>query len=96
MRKIVIGMDTGLAGTDACLFYEVPVTLTEEELNDLAWQCGKNHAEMYGTYPREEYDDIDEEDEDSYSDNIEGWWEEYDPKKHDGHTVGGTPEWQDY
>lgn len=96
MRKIAIGMDAGCAGTDAWEFYLVPASVTDDQLSDFAWQCGKNHAEMYGIYPRDEYEDIEDNDEDSYSDNIEGWWEEYDPEKHDGHTMGGTPEWQDY
>jgi len=51
MRKIVIGMDAGMAGTDAWEFYEVPDDVTDEELSDFAWQCGKDHAEMYGIYP---------------------------------------------
>lgn len=94
MRKIAIGMDAGMAGTDAWEFYEVPESMTDDELSDFAWQCGKAHAEMYGIYPREEYDDIDEdEDGDQYSDNIEGWWEDYDPVKHDGHTIGGIIQW---
>lgn len=99
MRKIVIGMDAGIAGTDAWLFYEVPVTLTEQELNALAWECAKDHAEMYGIYPRGEYDVDDEdvdEDGDQYSDNIEGWVEDYVPAKHDGHSVTGTPHWEKY
>ena len=102
MRKIVIGMDAGFAGTDAWEFYEVPVTLTERELGDFAWECAKQHAEMYGVYPLSEYEsdcdsDPDESvDGDNYSDNIEGWWEDYEPEKHDGHTMTGTPHWNKY
>lgn len=97
MRKIVIGMDAGFAGTDAWEFYEVPVSITDEELNQFAWERAKDHAEMYGVYPREEYvGEEDYEDDDSYSDNIEGWFEEYDPEKHDGHTMTGTPHWEKY
>lgn len=98
MRKIAIGMDAGCAGTDAWEFYLVPESVTDDELSDFAWQCGKNHAEMYGIYPREEYaytEDYDEDSE-SYSDNIEGWWEEYDPEKHDGHAIGGKIHWNQY
>jgi len=97
-RKIVIGMDAGFAGTDSYEFWEVAETATEDELNDLCWERAKNHAEMYGIYPREEYvdtEDFDEDDE-SYSDNIEGWYEDYDPEKHDGHTTTGTPHWNTY
>lgn len=101
MRKIVIGMDAGFAGTDAWEFYEVPDGVTEEEMSEYAWQRGVQHAEMYGVYPRCEYEgdpEIDEEelDSDSYSDNIEGWWEDYDPEKHDGHSHTGTPHWEQW
>ena len=96
MRKIVIGMDAGMAGTDSWEFYEVPHGVSDDELSQFAWQCGKDHAESYGIYPREEYEDIDEEDEDSYSDNIEGWWEDYDPKLHDGRAIGGEIHWIKY
>lgn len=98
MRKIAIGMDAGMAGTDEWEFYLVPDSVTDDQLSEFAWERGKNHAEMYGIYPREEYADTEDfdEDDESYSDGIEGWWEEYDPEKHDGHTMGGTPEWQDY
>jgi len=101
MRKIVIGMHAGICGTDHWEFYLVPDQVTDEELSDFAWQCGKDHAEGYGIYPKSEYEDdpdLSEEDLDSddYSDNTEGWFEEYDPKKHDGHSITGTPVWSEY
>lgn len=98
MRRIVIGMFAGFAGTDAWEFYEVPDEISDEELSDFAWECAKNHAEMYGVYPREEYDEVEDLEcsGDSYSDNIDGWWELYDPNEHDGHTMTGTPDWQRY
>ena len=98
MRKIVIGMNAGFAGTDAWEFWLIPATVSADELNQFAWECAKNNAEMYGIYPREEYEDGEgfDEDDESYSDDIESWWETYDPDKHDGHTTTGTPEWQKY
>lgn len=101
MRKIVIGMHAGMAGTDAWEFYEVPEVVTNKELEDFAWQCGKDHAEMYGIYHKPEYldcEDLSEEelDSDFYSENIEGWFEEYDPDKHDGYSMNGTPVWTQY
>lgn len=101
MRKIVIGMHAGICGTDSWEFYLVPDAITNAELEDFAWQCGKDHAEMYGIYPRSEYADSDEISEEelegaSYSDNIEGWYEEYDPEKHDMYSHTGTPHWQEY
>lgn len=98
MRKIVIGMHAGMAGTDSWEFYLVPESISEDELNDFAWECAKNHAESYGIYPREEYADTEDYDEDSesYSDSIEGWYEDYDSDKHDGHRVGGDTSWNAY
>jgi len=98
MRKIVIGMDAGMAGTDSWEFWLVPDSVSDNELSDFAWERGKNHAEMYGIYPREEYADTEDfdEDDESYSDSIEGWWEVYDPEKHDGHRVGNDTSWDQY
>jgi hypothetical protein len=94
MRKIVICMNAGMAGTDDHEFWEFPDSVTEEELGEFAWQRGKNHAEMYGIYPECEYDDDEiDADPDSYSDNIEGYCEDYVPEKHDGHTMTGVPNW---
>jgi hypothetical protein len=98
MRKIVIGMDAGMVGTDSWEFWIVPESMTDDELYELCWERARNHAEMYGIYPREEYvdtEDFDEDDE-SYSDSIEGWFEDYNPDKHDGYRVGGDRSWQEY
>jgi hypothetical protein len=97
-RKIVIGLDAGMVGTDSYEFWEVPETATDDELYELCWERAKNHAEMYGIYRREEYvdtEDFDEDDE-SYSDSIEGSFEDYNPDKHDGHRIGGDRSWQTY
>lgn len=98
MRKIVLFLHTGYCGMDAWEFWEVPATATDDELYDLAWQQAKANAEMYGIYPREEYVDEDDYDEDSesYSDGIEGSFQDYNPDKHDGHRIGGDTSWQEY
>ena len=98
MRKIVLFLHTGFVGMDSHEFWEVPDTATDDELNALCWERAKGNAEMYGIYPREEYvdtDDFDEDDE-SYSDSIEGWFEDYNPEEHDGYRVGGDTSWQEY
>jgi hypothetical protein len=98
MRKIVIGMDAGQAGTDSWSFWLVPKSMTDTQLSELAWECAKDHAEMYGIYPRDEYVDTEgfDEDDESYSEGIEGWYEDYDSEKHDGHRVGSDTSWQEY
>lgn len=92
MKKIVVGMHTGYCGMDGWEFFEVPESMTEDELYKLAWDCAVQNAEMYGIYPECYYSEEDvAQDPESYSDNIEGWWEIYDPEQHDGHTITGTP-----
>jgi len=100
MRKIFITLETGFCGSSGHEFYEVPDDTTDEELDQFCWDLACNHAAGYGIYPEEDRpdspDEADEEDEwgTEYSHNIEGSWEPYDPEKHDGHTMGGTPHWQ--
>jgi len=98
MRKIVISLHTGYCGMDSHEFWEVSPSATDEELYELCWQRAKDHAETYGIYPYSEYcDEPDfDEDDDSYSDNIEGSFEDYDPELHDGHRVGSDTSWQRY
>ena len=98
MRKIVIGMHAGMAGTDSWAFWLVPDNVSDTELADFAWELARDHAEMYGIYPREEYLDTKDYDEDSesYSDSIEGWFEDYNPDEHDGHRVGKDTSWAAY
>ena len=94
--KIVIGMGAGMAGTDSMEAFILTEDYTESELGDIAWQMGLEHASMYGIYPRYELEEMSEEDlaevdEEDYSDNIEGWWEEYNEEEHEGHvTYGGS------
>lgn len=97
-RKIVLYLHTGYCGMDSHEFWEVSSTATDDELNDLAWERAKHNAEMYGIYPHEEYaEEPDfEEDSESYSDNIEGSFQDYNPDKHDGYRIGSDRSWQTY
>ena len=98
-KKMVLHLDAGFAGMDGAEFWKIPVNISENDLSNLAWECACNHAEMYGIYPENcRPDDLDEEEEDgdSYSDNIEGYFEDYDPKVHDGYRIGEDDSWQVY
>lgn len=93
--KIVIGMHAGMAGTDSMEAYILERDFTEKDLEDFAWELGIDHADSYGVYPASDLDNLSEEeleeiDENDYSDNIEGWWELYDSDKHDGHVMYGN------
>ena len=92
-RCIVFSLSAGYCGTDIHEFEVFPDNVTETQLDDDAWQRALNHAEFYGVYPYEEMpEDYDEEnagwDSDTYSGNIEGSWEDFDPEKHDGLAPG--------
>lgn len=73
---IKVMLEAGFAGMDTYSYALLKRDFTEDELNETAYQMAKNHAEMYGIYPENEYSHLEiEEDPDSYSDNIEGWFE---------------------
>lgn len=92
--KIVIGVDAGFAGTDSMTAYILSQDYNDNELSDIAWQEGLQHAESYGQYPRDsmpdDYDEDEDSDGDQYNDNIEGWWKLYDEKEHEGMCRYGT------
>lgn len=89
MRKMVLFVECGVGTKDATA-YLVPASMTEEELNDYAWQAACQHADSYGHYPESERpDDCEEDEEEIYDHNIKGWFEEYDVKEHDGQLIFG-------
>lgn len=89
MKKIVFFYNAGMSGTDTAELVEFPDDVTDEELDTYAWEGALQWAESYGVYPESYRLDDEEEDEDrwlddTYSDNIDGYWEVYDSIKHDG------------
>lgn len=94
--KFVFKAHAGQAGTDTCEFYILTEDTPESVLQDEANQFAYDHAEMYGIYPAHQYSEEDiAEDEESYSENIEGWYEIYDPEEHDGHRIGDDTSWNE-
>ena len=100
MRKLVLHLDAGIAGTDTAEAYLVPDDVTENELDDFAWERAIDHAQSFGMYPESERpEDCDEDEKDSYTDNIEGWFEEYNAKEHDcilTYGANSTFEWNEF
>lgn len=98
MKKYIVFMYVGFCGMDGVEALCMDDNHTQEELENAVWEMAVNHAEMYGYYPEheapEDYDpdseDFDENSGDNYVDSIEGYAEEYDPEKHDGHSIGGS------
>lgn len=92
MRKIVIHCETNTVGTDLWEFVEVEDDITDNQLDDLAYEYAVSNAESYGIYPPHE-DDDDDAAEDA-DESIGGAWYDYVPEKHDRHTMGsGEPSW---
>jgi hypothetical protein len=98
MRKIIFHFETGSCGSEGTEAASFPDNVTEEELNIEAWERAIQHAESYGIYPESDLafysdEELAEIDDNDYSSGIEGWWEDYNPEKHDGLVPGGG-EWQ--
>lgn len=93
-RLIVFSLGAGFYGMEDHEFDVFDDDITEDELSEEAWHRAVAHADSYGIYPRSEYEndpDITEEElySDTYSENIEGSWEDFDPKKHERLVHGG-------
>ena len=93
MRKIVFFADIGYAGMNEARLEEVDDNITTKELAEMAYAFAVDFAESYDIEPREHQEEEPEDGEEEmtfcgrfekYSDNIDGWWEEYNPEKHDG------------
>lgn len=92
MRKLVLFVDCG-TGTRSASAYLVEPTVSEEELDNFAWEQAVEHGQRYGI----EFSDEDENE--SYGDEIAGWFEPYDSKKHDGQLKCGyatTVTWESF
>ena len=95
-KKIIIHLSVGYAGMDTNEGWEIPTSMTEEELDDFCWDRACDHAESYGYYPPNDEDQEGEDDDcdaycgDKISNHIEGSWQDYDEKKHAGKISYGT------
>lgn len=92
MRKIVFFADLGYAGMNEARLEKVDDNATNKELDAIAYDLAVSYAESYDIEPRENQEEEPEDGEEEmtfcgrfekYSDNIDGWWEEYSPEKHD-------------
>lgn len=104
MIKVILRLDcgVGMSSADAFLVTEedwkayIEGDHSRDDLADYAWQEAVQFAESYGIYPESEKD-YDEDDRfrhsDSYCNDIEGWFELYEPDEHDGLMCGTQQEW---
>jgi len=80
MRKIVFEMTAGFAGMNDTRLIVFEYDPTDNELHAIAHDLADDYAESYGVEP---YPEDGEENEDTlYSDNVEGWWVEYNEDEH--------------
>lgn len=98
-RKVVFFASLG-PGADMAEGFIFSDNVTNEELDNQAWEYGVSHAEMYGVYcpdPDPENEDDEGEGLHGYTwDDVEGYWEEYNAEKHDGQITYGAaqePHW---
>lgn len=87
-KKWFVECSVGYCGMDGHYLIELPADATEDEVGMEAYYKAVEHAEMYGYYPRDEYNEEDTlgedgEPQDCYVEGIEGCAEPYDPEKHD-------------
>lgn len=87
MRKLIAHLITGRMGSDAHVAVAFDDDATESEIGEELYNMAVENAESYGIYPYPDYE-VDG-DENDYTDNIEGYYEEYDPEKHDMLRSGG-------
>lgn len=64
--------------------------MTDAEISDMSWELGIQNAENYGTYYGEDTEAAETEVDDMFHgernftvDDIDNYWEEYEPEKHD-------------
>jgi hypothetical protein len=94
-RKMVLFVECG-AGTKDASAYLVPEGISQEVIDDYAWESAVEHGQSYGVYPdHERPEDFDEEEQGGWNreeyntEAINGWFEEYDADEHDGQLLFG-------
>ena len=97
-KHMVLRLDCGV-GMNSAEFFLVPCDMTEEELDNWAWEEAVQFAQSYGIEneadrPHYETEEDEENDTTEYSSDISGWFEFYNPERHNGLSMTGTPQWQ--
>ena len=94
MRKVIFRGSAKTVGTDYAEAHLYRPDVEDEVLNADAWQATVDNAEMYGWSLTAEECPDDDEDGDWYDnychgDELDGWWEDYNPEVHDELRCGG-------
>ena len=89
MRKIIFRGMAKTVGTEYAQAELLEDTVDDDMLDALAFDISVENAEMYGYTYVEGYDDEDFDDYCTGAD-LDYYWEEYDPEKHDGLSLCGS------
>lgn len=84
------GAGVGCDATGICYFeVDDPEKVMENpSVNDVLWEMACDNAESFGVYPTPDFE-VEEDEEDNYSDDIYGHAVPFDPEKHGGKLSGG-------
>jgi hypothetical protein len=101
MKKYFFEVSCGI-GMDSTCVIEFPDDVSEDELNNCAWELAVENAETFGSYwdcedTAQELQENDEwNDRDFCPDDLEWAWALYDPEKHDQLRAGGGSFMEDF
>lgn len=100
MRKILLTMHTGYCGMDSHEAWLIPDDVSDEDLDNWAWERAVDHADSYGIYPESDENEEDENYvEPRYSgNNIDGSWRLFEDKDLGKVTYGANdgPQWNEW
>ena len=89
--KVFVTAHVGYVGMDSYEFWEYPDGTDSAIIDQDACTFAYENADSYGYYPYPDDFDPDTDDDEHYTDAIDGHWELYDSDKHDGYSFTGTP-----
>lgn len=89
MRKIILQGAAKTVGTDFAEAVAFHDDVTEDQLDKAAWEASIENAEMYGWSYTGSDELVDDEDDYISDSELDYYWEDYDPEKHDGLRIGG-------
>lgn len=94
--KYFVTCHTGYCGSDLHEFVELTKPMNVLEWDTAINQMAVANAESYGIYESNDLYEVEADDGDEYSHNIEGYAVNYDPKKHNGYSMTGVPKFEQW
>lgn len=94
MRRLIVLISIGIAGCDGIEQLEVPPNYSDDQIRAIIWPMAIEHAESYGYLVdyAGEYNGLD--DDGIPTDQIDVWFEDYNPALHDRQKPGGGRWWR--